>query len=66
MPESTISEIESNFPADVREQAYQFLQQWMQQKTSTSVGAVCRALIKEGRRAVAVKVFKLDDKVLGR
>ena len=64
-PHGTIGQIEVNYANDVREQAYQALQQWMQQASeSATVEALCRALCGEGKKAIAGTVFKLDDEVL--
>ena len=65
IPDTSIDQIERNNINDVREQAYQALQHWIQQKSeSATVKTLCRALCSEGKRAIAAKVFKLDDEVL--
>ena len=65
LPEATIEQIATDYACRCREQAHQALQRWVgQESKSASVKALCKALCKEGKKAVAAEIFSLDDEVL--
>ncbi|XP_065845755.1 uncharacterized protein [Oscarella lobularis] len=66
IPGTAVEQIDLDYNK-TQEKAYKVLEAWIEQESeAASVEALCRALCKEGMRATAATIFKLDDEVLCR